>query len=345
MKERKWKGRERANILIQLSVLLKNGYSLAAAIELLALSITNAERKQSLQNMIADLRNGKSVHLAFEHLLLPQDIIAYLYFSEQYGDLTNGLKLAGMFYLKREMMKEKMYKLLRYPTFLLWLVTILGFIMVHNLFPQFEQMYASISIDLPLLTIIFFQFIEMSPYILIGFAIIFFFLFLYYWATIRNYSPHRKVNIILKIPYISTIMRMLITYFFALQLGGLLSGGLKVSQALTIFSNQEQLQFFKEEAKILMLALQQGESLENAISVRKHFLPELTKVIRHGQQQSQLDKELLMYSDIIYEQLEEKAKRLMMIVQPALFLLIGTIVLFMFTSILLPMMELINSIQ
>lgn len=345
MKDRKWNGKDRATLLMRLSVLLSNGYTISSAIELLSFSVGNDTRKRLLQKIIDDLRDGNSVHQAFEHLNLPKDIIAYLYFSEANGNLTQGLQQAGTLYFKRELMKEKLLKLLRYPIFLLWIVTILALIMVSNLFPQFEQIYSSVSVDLPLLTTLFLQFINLLPFFLIIVVITFIFLFLYYWVHIRRWTPHKKVALLLKIPYVATILRMLITYYFSLQLSGLLNGGLKIYDALAVFCKQDRLPFFKDEAEVLIRLLQQGESFSDAVNSREHFLCELTNVIRHGEQQSQLNKELMMYSNILFERLEEKTKSFIMIVQPTLFFVIGLIVLVMFLAIFLPMLDLIHSIQ
>lgn len=345
MKKQKWNGKEKANLLMRLSVLLKNGYSLAAALEMLILSNTSEEKKQRLQNVINDLRDGKSVHIAFEHLELPKDILAFLYFSEVYGELEKGFGQAGQLFLKREEMKEKLLKLLRYPLFLLWLVAVLAFIIARYLFPHFTEIYSSFSADLPLVTILFLQFLDLLPFLLMAVGVSFFIFFLYYWSIFRRRSPHQKVSFLLKIPVVSKMLQTLITYFFALQLSGLLQGGLKIFQSLSIFCEQDRLLFFKNEAAFLIGRLRQGEDFADVIRDRKHFLPELTNVIRHGQEQSELDKKLSTYSDLLYEQLEEKVKRAIMLVQPVIFFIVGMIVLTMFISIFLPMFDLIQAIQ
>lgn len=341
----KWKATEKARVLIKLSTLLKQGYTLSDGIELLALTLQNETQTKALYNIIEQLRNGSPIHVAFEQLHLPNDILAYLYFAERYGDMITGLHEAGKLYLKREEMKEKLLKLLRYPLFLIWFVIILSFIMVQHLFPHFKGIYSSISLELPLITRLFLQFIDFIPLFLLMIFLCFSYLLYFYWWKYRRWSPHKQVSTILKIPVFSQIVRTILTYFFALQLSGLLKGGMQISQALQIFMNQNKIPFFRDEVQYLISDLQQGESLVNVLRNRTFFTPEFANIVLHGQQQSQLDKELSIYSEMLFQQLESKAKRFIMIVQPSIFMVVGVIVIVMFAALFMPMFELINSLN
>ncbi|HHY22544.1 MAG TPA: hypothetical protein GX525_11865, partial [Bacilli bacterium] len=159
---KKWKGMKKAEFLIQLGRLLEQGYTLSIAIELLALG-EKAQQRGRLQIVTERLRQGEKVHEAFEILELPSDIIGFIYFAETYGDMAKGLQEAGKLYLKREQLKQQLQKLFRYPLFLLWLLLVIAFVMVHYLFPHFKQMFSSLDLELPMTTIIFLFMIDILP--------------------------------------------------------------------------------------------------------------------------------------------------------------------------------------
>lgn len=340
---KKWKGMKKAEFLIQLGRLLEQGYTLSIAIELLALG-EKAQQRGRLQIVTERLRQGEKVHEAFEILELPSDIIGFIYFAETYGDMAKGLQEAGKLYLKREQLKQQLQKLFRYPLFLLWLLLVIAFVMVHYLFPHFKQMFSSLDLELPMTTIIFLFMIDILPYVLGLSLIIALVLATLYYKKFRHITPHKQIQFLFHIPYVKKFLQTLISYYFSVQLSGLLRGGMSVFQALTVFSKQNKVPLFHDEAEDVKARLRQGEEFASVIAERPIFIPELALVISQGQQTGSLERELYHYSELLFNKLEELIKRFLMIVQPALFMLIGSVVLTMFLAIMLPMFKLINSL-
>lgn len=344
MKNSRWSGVEKGELLQRIGILLENGYSLSAGIELLTFS-QSKEIKQKLQEILVLLRKGTPFYEALELLNYPKDILSFLYFSEQYGELANGLKEAGYMYKGREKMKDRLRKLIRYPILLCWVLVIASIVMVHYLFPHFQLLFETMSMELPLPTVLFLKIISFFPVIILIVALLLLIGYLLYISKIRRMTAHQKVYYLLHIPFISSYVTSLITYYFSLQLSGLLKGGISILQALTIFSQQNHLLFFQEEARFIIKMLQQGNSLPSVVKSRKHYKEEFSLVIQHGEEQGYLEKELFLYSELIFEALQSQTKRLVMIVQPLMFVFIGVIVLFMFLSILLPMFQVIGGME
>ena len=147
------------------------------------------------------------------------------------------------------------------------------------------------------------------------------------------------------IPFISSFLSLFITYYFCIQLSGLLRGGMSILDSLTVFEEQDNLPFFKEEAKQLKNGLLQGETLVDLIKGKTFYKEELPMVVTHGENKSQLDLELNNYSKLLLRALEEKIQKAIMLIQPILFFFIGMIVFVMFLSVFLPVFQLINAIE
>ncbi|MFV8826623.1 competence type IV pilus assembly protein ComGB [Alkalihalobacterium sp. APHAB7] len=337
-------GIKKAEILQRLGYLLEQGYSLSEGLELLQLS-QKEPVKLKIFEVLKLLKEGQALYKALEGLKLPNDISSFIYFSEQIGSLSTGLIEAGKLYLKQEQIKEKLGKLLMYPLFLIWLLLIVMTVMVTFLFPHFKNLFDTMSVDLPIVTVLFLHMINSIPFVLLGGLVASLFGFTYYITKFRHFTPHKKMALILKVPFVSSFVSSLLTYYFCIQLSSLLKGGLSISQALNIFKDQSIILFLQDEATWLIQGLKEGEGLADLLSQRPFFNDELPLVIEHGQKRAALDLELLHYSEHLFVSIEEKTKKMVMVLQPSMFFIIGVIVLLMFLSILVPMFQLINSLS
>ncbi|WP_170885502.1 competence type IV pilus assembly protein ComGB [Bacillus alkalicellulosilyticus] len=342
--KRKWKDIEKAEFLKKLGTLLEQGYTLAEGIELLSV-YTSEHIQVHLRLLLGDLREGIPLHQALEYLSFPQDVLLYLFFAEKYGELGQGLKEAGELFVKRVIVIAKFNNLLRYPLLLLWIVGTLTVVMVHYLFPHFQQLFESMSVEPPLVTIWFLTFIDVVPQLLLGGGCLLFVFVVYYFLRFRHLSPHKKLGLIRKIPFVSSFLQALITFYFTTQLSGLLKGGVPILHALSIFENQQYIRFFQDEAISIKEQLHQGIALDVVIAEKPHYQPEFPFVIKHGQSRGKLDSELRHYGDLLFENIEERVKKALMILQPLCFCIVGGMVLVMFLSILLPIFQMINSMS
>jgi competence protein ComGB len=343
VRSKKWESNEKAEFLQRLATLLKQGYTLAAGIGLLRYH-QKPQVRDDMDELLEKLKQGEPFHEILDGLDFPKDVLGYLYFSEQHGDLAFALEQGGKMMEKRIDFKIRFQKLIRYPVFLLWVICVLVFFMFRYLFPQFQSLYDSLDIDFPGITVIFLRFVELTPFIL-GFVLLMLLLiYVYYRTRFRHYHPHRQLSSLLRVPLVRPFLPVLLSQYFAVQLSCLIKGGMSIYEALTIFEKQHHLSFFQQEAQQMKIMLQRGETLEGILDGSPFYVKELSHVVAHGQSNGQLPQELFYYSDLLFDLMEEKVKRLFMIAQPVIFAGIGTLVLLMFASILLPVFSLMNSL-
>lgn len=148
----------------------------------------------------------------------------------------------------------------------------------------------------------------------------------------------------LRIPLVKTFLILKHSHYFAIQLSGLLHGGLSVLQALTIIMEQKYNPFFQYEAGRIERQLIAGEPLQSIIAKSGYYEEELSYIITHGQANGNLAIELGDYSNLIMEKMEHKVKRMLVIIQPILFTCIGGIVVLMYLAMIMPMFQMMNSI-
>ena len=84
--------------------------------------------------------------------------------------------------------------------------------------------------------------------------------------------------------------------------------------------------------------------MQSIIAKSGYYEEELSYIITHGQANGNLAIELGDYSDLIMEKMEQKIKRMLVIIQPILFTCIGAIVVLMYLAMIMPMFQMMNSI-
>lgn len=339
----KWKKKDKAAFLEKCGELLTNGYTLDQALHLLTWEQPQFI-KENVEWMIEELKKGSSFHDLLAPLHFPADVTAFVYFSEQSGTLNQGLEDAGRHYARRLAVLHELKKMSMYPLLLIWILFMIGFVMLQYLFPQFEQLFTSLHVELPLFTNAVFIGVRYAPYLLIPPMFAGIMLVLWWTVYFRRISPTKKVEHLMRIPLLSSYIRLFLTQYFSFQMSSLLKGGLSIHNACLVFEKQDHFLFFQEQGCALKDRLREGQPLADALEALNVFQEEMKFVISHGQASGKLGNHLSFYSERLLHLLEEKVKKAVMIFQPVLFSTVGFIVLSLFLAVFLPMFELMNAI-
>ncbi len=343
MKINKWTLKEQTIILQRLSALLDKGYTLNEAINFIHLN-ESGFKKADLSKCLLQLSSGNSLRAALDNIHFHRDVISYLYFAEQHGDLEFALRECGNILQKKITQLDKLAKLLRYPLFLLLTVGIILIIVHFLIAPQFDQLYKSMSIETSFFShflVMAFSVLKWTGYL---FVVVLIGILSYYYFVLRKKRIEEQMTLLIKIPFVRRLFMILHSYFFALQLSNLLRGGMSTFESLKVFESQDLLPFFKVEGAHLITRLSAGEQLHTIIEERGFYEKELSLVILHGQANGQLSRELYTYSQLIIEKLEQSLIKVMTMIQPAIYGFVGIIVLFVYLSMLLPMYKMMENL-
>lgn len=341
MFKRRWLNKDKAIFLQRLGRFLNQGYPFIVAIEML--SYQESPRGQSdIRIMLEYLKKGEAMHYVLKLLRFPSDVCGFIFFAEHHGDLSSGLIESGLLLQRREQSKRQLQQVLKYPIFLLWLVFLVTYIMMRYLYPQFQTLYRAMDIKLPWITrfFLFLNHYTTSLFFPLFFLFILFLFILY--RFVKHTSPHKLLSFLVKIPILSKLIRIYMTYYLSIQLGSLLKVGMSVYTAFQVISEQTFMGFYQSEGKRVITLLKQGESLEKAFIHQPHYIKEFSYIIAHGQLNGLLGQELLDYSEMLLADLEAHIKRSIGIMQPILLSIVGGFTLLLFLSVLLPIFQMMN---
>ncbi|MEH7239532.1 competence type IV pilus assembly protein ComGB [Bacillus sp. JJ1562] len=342
-RNKNWTIKEQSLYLSRIGDLLDQGYSFEQASQFLLFQLPK-KHSQDIEAIIESCKQGDSLYTAFSKVGFHKDILGYIYFAEQHGDISFALLEGSAMLQKKLNQLEKGKKLIRYPLALLLFVGFMFTMIEKILLPQFESLFTSMSYEQTLISKFLLRLPELNRYMLLIIGLLLLIGLAYYFLHFQQRTPVEKMKLLLKIPILKKVMIMFNSHFFSVQLSNLLKGGLSIFQALTMFEQQLHSPFFREEAKEMKMLLRAGNRFDEILRVREYYEADLAMIILHGQSNGNLASELQHYSQYVMEKVEEKVTRLLAIVQPILFAIIGIIIMLMYGAIMVPMFQLLNGI-
>lgn len=338
-----WSLEEQGQFFTQLGKLLEKGYSLAQAIEFLQFQQPLA-RQHDLQRCLSFFRAGLSFHEALQPLAFHSEAIGYLFFAEQHGQFAQGLVEAGNMLLNKAKYWQRLRKAASYPLFLLCFMVVMLLIVQQMLLPQFVHLSSSFAATRSSVSHVLIQIVSMVPvfFLSVGFLCVIGGSVYTIWA--KRLPPLTQIRLWLKIPLVRTVATLYYTHVFSLQFSHLLNGGLSAYEALQVFEKQHHVPFLRAEGSAMKEQLAKGEKLETLLADRPYYERALLLVVRHGQSNGELAKELFHYSQFVLQKLEERIERWTKVIQPLLFTVIGLLVICLYLAILLPMFDTMNQL-
>jgi len=338
-----WSNSEQVIFLKRLGELLQHGYSISQAIEFLELQ-QNSSSQQKLNQATTILKEGGSLYELFVELSFHPEALSYLFFAEKHGDLSDALLEASSMLRRKNEQKEKVMKIVRYPIFLIICVIIMFTLIEKMLFPNFQALLQSMNGEETFLITVLTNLPSVTKMTFFFLLLVLALCFLYFYLHFKNLPASTKMEFYLKLPIIKSFLPLINSHFLSIQLSNLIKGGLSIHQSLQLFEQQTHKKFFREEAADITKQLTTGERLDNIIARRGFYEKELALIIFHAQSNGSMASELYHYSQYVLQKLEEKTTRVMTVIQPILFAVIGLMIIVMYVAMLFPMFNLLNNL-
>lgn len=341
-KKTKWSIEEQAHFLKRTGELLSRGYPLSEALESVTFQISD-NKKEDINECLIFLKEGYPFYKILIDMNFHSNLVGFVYFSEQHGDLAMAFQDGSEMMLKRDRDMKKLKNIFMYPAFLIF-ITLILFIFVENiLLPRFSILFASMELKENIFTKIVYVFGDLFPLLIFLLITSLFSFILYYYLKFQHFSMLKQKKMITSFPIIGSFFKLLYTHYFSVQLSYLLSAGLSINEALTIFEEEEQ-KFEHEIGLEIKQRLMEGSKFEDIIHDFSFFESDLSGIVKHGLDNGKLDQELHFFSRHCIQRFEEKTDKLLKKVQPFLYSLIGLLIISMYLAILLPMFHLLDGI-
>ena len=326
----------------QLASLLEASLPLEQAFSAL---LEQAERPY-LRDLVASIRSevmgGASLSDALSRH--PRDFTdiyrALVASGEQIGQLSRVLSRLADYIERRNALVQKVKLAFTYPA----IVTVVAFAIVIFLLtyvvPQIVSVFANTKQKLPLLTVLMLaisDFVRNYGWIVLLVVVALSFA----WrAALKNPATKRRWHAwLLTAPLYGKFERSLNTASFARTLAITTGSGVPILRALQTSRDTLSNVAMREQVEEATASVREGVSLARALSVHKHFPPMLIHMIRAGEVTGELPAMLERASNAQEQDLERRALTIAGLLEPALILAMGVVVLLIVLAVLMPIIE------
>lgn len=343
MFQKKIKVAELAAFCRQMSTMLRAGLSLLDSLETIADEMENEVFKVAMRQVITDVESGSKLSDAMKK---QGHVFSFLMCSmveagEVSGSLDTILEQLGVFFKRRHKLQSQIKSATAYPKFVAGFFMLIVFGIFAFLVPQFEELFNRFGGDLPFLTgvlilisnaIVDYWFLT-AP-IVIGAAV-----GAYFWKKTPQ-GVEMWDTYILKTPLFGPLVVKSGVSRFCMTLSTLVKNGITLDQSLEITAKTLGNQVMEQAVMNARQKLIQGFSLFQALNEEEVFPGLMTKMIKVGEESGSLPDMLHDVTEYYEDEVQSSVTAITSMVEPALIVALGCVVLVVILGIYLPIFEL-----
>lgn len=333
--------------LRQFSVMVNASISISESLNALKSQKFTKAFQKVLKTVYTDILSGKLLSEAFaKHpKVFPHFFVEMVAIGEVSGSLDTVLSSMANYYEKDQKIKKKAKSALVYPIILLSLILIVVIFMSLVILPQFAQMFKDFGGDIPGITKVILSistFIkDYIIFIFLGLVIFIFFTVVFFKSKVGKKVGDRLK---LKLPFIRTITRNLITSRFTSAFIILLKSGMNITDCMQNLVRILNNDAFSEKFRYSIEEVKRGKRIAKSIENTNIFPKMLTEMINVGEKSGNLEEVLESTSSFFETQVESSIQKATSALEPIMIVLLGAVVAVVLISVYLPMIDLMNQI-
>lgn len=319
----------------QLSTMLHSGLSLLSALRTVSEQARRPRAARVWENLGRRIEGGSTLTdaLAAHPKVFSEHVIQLIRVGEHAGTLDTSLTRASEHLERARGLRLMVLNALTYPVIVLLMAAGVSAFMVINVIPKIQKFLGGTGRRLPPVTQSLVDVttwvMDYLPYIglgLVSSAIALF--FIYRWPPGR-----RAIDaFLLRVPVVGGILRLAGTAAFARGLSILLESGVTLLDSLTTIEHLVANRVLSLRIAAARQAVLRGESLAGTMSGGRDFLPMLGRMIAVGEAAGTLAMVLAEVARFHEGQLVIAIRRMTVLVEPAIIVVVGGIVGFVYAA-------------
>jgi type IV pilus assembly protein PilC len=342
------KSRDLVIMTRQFATMINAGLPLVQALDILVKQSDNKMLQSSLEGVLHDVESGNTLADALRQ---HPKIFSHLYVNmvaagETGGILDTILLRLSVFLEKTEALARKVKGAMIYPGVIGFVAGSAIVILLLFVIPTFQTMFQSFDQQLPLPTRIVIgmsAFLQSYWWALLAGSIGFVWLFRRWLATSNGRLLFDRV--LLRVPILGTLARKSAVARFTRTLGTLLSSGVSILDGLEITAKTSGNRVIHDAIMNSRSSIAGGESISEPLRQSGVFPPMVTQMINVGEETGDLDGMLSKVADFYDEEVDVAVESLLKAMEPAMIVILGTVVGGMIVAMYLPIFGIINTIQ
>lgn len=337
-------GRYDSHFLIKLADLIEIGFTMHNALIFL-LEQYDVLKEKDKEECMGIVENGGSLSSILKRLGYKNSIIIQISFSEIHGEVLLNLRQSAAYLENMRNTTKKLMKAIQYPLVLIGIFITMLIILNYTVIPQFNSLYGAMGTESDGIVTILTQFLQLLPQLVFGLILLMvLFIMLVYFVMIMP-DIHLRCRILLGIPFVKYYFSGYQTYRFSREFGFFINNGLEVKEILDLFNHQTLNDYLSYTSSLIEQKLVQGENLSTAIKSIKILDEKLSVFVSHGEQNSSVGNELILFSEYTLESIIMKVENITKKIQPVIFLILGLLIICLYLVIVLPIFQMMSTIN
>ena len=334
-------------LLHQQAILIQSGLPLEESLRMTIEQAETQKQRRMVESWRSEITEGRSFSEALRRspYKIPEGVIAGVGVGEETGHLDKILlRLSDELSTSAENRKT-VTRALIYPVTLISVSIAMVALMMVLVVPKITSVFASSNRELPWITELI---IGVSKFVQdFGSVFLIFLLtiFITFKVIIRNPDIRLRFhNLLLRLPGLGRWIRMADISDWARNLGVLLNSGVPALAALRISSAVVGNLSLRKSFDEVTESMRQGVSLHRALEKNLMESGFLVHMVGSGEASSELDKMLIRVAEYYSARLNNAVEVFLKLLNPMLILAMGAMILGIVAGIMLPIMDMNNTI-
>ena len=333
---------ELAFVLVQLSILLESGISLARALELTASQTQDERISSALLDIKNSIERGESLSSAFRKGGVFPEFLSEMLTAAQTGEnLEHIFQVAGKHLETVADMKSRIVGAITYPSVIIAFSLFALFVAIKFVVPRIAKVLEGFGKELPLVTKFVVLFADLLTYILYLSPLLVV-LFLFRDKFVSRESLDR---LLLKLPVVGKVSLFFNLSRFAYTLYITLASAVPITTAFDISVKSISNSFIRSRLQEHTQDIERGHSLSSVLK-KSGVFPELfVNLVETGESSGELEKMLKLLSELYKRESLRTINLWVRLIEPLSILIIGVVVGIIVVSVLLPLTEITSGIR
>ena len=334
-------------LLHQQAILIQSGLPLEESLRMTIEQAETQKQRRMVESWRSEITEGRSFSEALRRspYKIPEGVIAGVGVGEETGHLDKILlRLSDELSTSAENRKT-VTRALIYPVTLISVSIAMVALMMVLVVPKITSVFASSNRELPWITELI---IGVSKFVQdygSAFLICLLTIFIAFKVIIRNPDIRLRFhNLLLRLPGLGRWIRMADISDWARNLGVLLNSGVPALAALRISSAVVGNLSLRKSFDEVTESMRQGVSLHRALEKNLTESGFLVHMVGSGEASSELDKMLIRVAEYYSARLNNAVEVFLKLLNPMLILAMGAMILGIVAGIMLPIMDMNNTI-
>jgi len=332
----------------QLATLIDSGVSILTALQLLQGQASSPGFRKVIMGLVTELRGGKSLSQALAKY--PQAFsemhCQIVKAGEQAGSLALGLRQIAGYMEKQLATKKKVRRAMSYPVLVLLMAVGVLALLFSVALPPLVGLFTSLGAELPLMTRVLIRgadfLVSYKLYLFPGLLAMVILVIGYVRLPTGRLAMDR---LMLKMPIIGSIVTERQMSHFCYTASMTLKAGLRLPQIMDIITQTTGNQIIRQALGEVRRKLVQGQGLSRLLGANGLFPQLLVEMVAVGEKTGTLESSLATVADYYEQRVDQRIDSLVSMIEPALTVVIGLVIVFIALSMLTPLYSILRSMQ